>query len=118
MKLEVGKKVLELQVKIGNIRKLDKLFEEEIKEMAGMRVGLGAFIATNLVGLGDIGALADVTRALSKEEVSQEYVEDFIYEYSEEKGIGELIDKVQNLLGKSPLLRDTYRRLEERAEKE
>lgn len=111
MEIEIKGKLRELKFGIGFIRKLDEVYTIE---RDGVEFGFGLAMANIQLQQYNPSALSEVIRCASTGNPSLRDVDNAIEEYAEENdGLGGLFDEVITELGKSPLVKDTMKRMTE-----
>lgn len=110
MEFMINGKERELRFGIGFIRKLDEAYTVE---MNGIPFGMGLTMASAQLAQYNPTALSEVIRSAVKGNVSLRDVDGAIEDYAmEHGGLGELFEQVVEEVGKSPVAKDTMKKLE------
>lgn len=110
MEIEIKGKLRELKFGIGFIRKLDEAYTVE---MHGIPFGMGLTMASAQLQQYNPTALSEVIRSASVGNPSLRDVDKAIENYAEEHdGLGDLFEEVIGEMGKSPIVKDTMKRME------
>lgn len=110
MQLEIKGIERELRFGTGFVRKLDEVYQVNVK---GMEFGAGLMIANLQLTQMNPAALSDVIRCAVKGNPKQNDMDDFIDSYAEENdGLKDLFDELISEMGKSLVVKDTMDRAE------
>lgn len=111
MELNIGGKSRELRFGIGFIRKLDDVYTVE---MNGIPFGIGLTMASAQLQQYNPAALSEVVRCASNGNPSLRDVDNAIEEYADKNdGLGELFELVIGEMGKSSVVKDTMKKLDQ-----
>lgn len=110
MLFEINGKERELKFGIGFIRKLDEVYKAEV---SGVSFGMGLNMANVHLQQFNPSALSEVIHAAVKGNVSLKQVDDAVEEYADEHGgLGNLFDEVLSEMGKSTIVKDSLKRVQ------
>lgn len=111
MEFKIKDKVRELKFGIGFIRRLDEVYTVD---MNGIPFGMGLTMANAQLQQFNPATLSEVIRCAATGNPSLRDVDNAIEEHAEDNdGLGDLFDEVLEELGKSPIVKDTMKRLKQ-----
>ena len=110
MEFEINGKERELKFGIGFIRKLDEVYKVDYN---GIEFGMGLNMANVQLQQFNPTALSEVIQAAVRGVTSQKQVDEALENYAEENnGLGDLFEQVIEEMGKSTIVKDSLKRVE------
>jgi hypothetical protein len=107
MNFKIGSQDVKLKFGVKFCRLLDEKYKIDYQ---GMEFGMGVMYANMGLAQKNVTVLADVIRAGTKEEHSQDSIDEAIEEYAEkEGGLKKLFEQVEVEMGKSPVVQETVK---------
>ena len=110
MEFEINGKERELKFGIGFIRKLDDVYKVDYN---GIEFGMGLNMANIQLQQFNPTALVEVIHAAVRGVTSQKQVDEALEVYAEENdGLGDLFEQIIEEMGKSAIVKDSLKRVE------
>ena len=110
MEFVINGKERELKFGIGFIRKLDEVYKVDYN---GIEFGMGLNMANIQLQQFNPTALSEVIQAAVRGVTSQKQVDEALEDYAEENdGLGYLFEQVIEEMGKSAIVKDSLKRVE------
>ena len=110
MEFEINGKERKLKFGIGFIRKLDDVYKVDYN---GIEFGMGLNMANIQLQQFNPTALSEVIQAAVRGVTSQKQVDEALEDYAEENdGLGDLFEQVIEEMGKSAIVKDSLKRVE------
>lgn len=119
MEIKIGKKNYQLKFGLKCIRELDKVYKVDTQ---GLQFGMGVNLAFIQLNTKNPTTLSEVIKAAASHDPnapSIDQVDTAIENYADENnGLGKLFDQVLDEMGKSPVVKDTIKEVQEMAKVE
>jgi len=110
MEFVINGKERELKFGIGFIRKLDDVYKVDYN---GIEFGMGLNMANIQLQQFNPTALSEVIQAAVRGVTSQKQVDEALEDYAEENdGLGDLFEQIIEEMGKSAIVKDSLKRVE------
>ena len=116
MEFVINGKERELKFGIGFIRKLDDVYKVDYN---GIEFGMGLNMANIQLQQFNPTALMEVIHAAVRGVTSQKQVDEALEDYAEENdGLGDLFEQVIEEMGKSAIVKDSLKRVQQMVEED
>ena len=116
MEFVINGKERELKFGIGFIRKLDDVYKVDYN---GIEFGMGLNMANIQLQQFNPTALSEVIQAAVRGVTSQKQVDEALEDYAEENdGLGDLFEQIIEEMGKSAIVKDSLKRVQQMVEED